>query len=179
MKDGVARFTFAHTARHVRVVSRTFVPADWASSDDRRALGLAVRAITIGDATRMTAVDLADPRLAPGFHTAPHPDGNARESVGEGVSWRWTRGVLSLPCGLWQPAATQVARRDTGGRNASGRDAGGRDIVLCVEFDPAASQCWVLPAPPQRLFRPETAARRARRRGDARHCASGDAAFAS
>ncbi|GAN83719.1 hypothetical protein Gaha_0100_014 [Novacetimonas hansenii JCM 7643] len=177
VRDGVARFTFAPTARHVRMVSRTFVPADWATCDDRRALGLAVQRITLGDGARMTAVDLSDPRIAAGFHVPPLPDVHGEGAGGEGVSWRWTKGVLSLPCDLWRDIPMQDTATTTGEKRRATR---GHDIVVCVEYDPAASQCWVLPAPPLRIFRPETAAaRHVRGGGGVRHCVSGAAASAS
>ncbi|MCW4591501.1 Hint domain-containing protein [Gluconacetobacter entanii] len=138
VKDGVACFIFPATARHVRVVSRTFVPADWAACDDRRALGLAVRRISLGDGMRMAEVDPADPRIAPAFHAPLHPDGT---DGAEGTAWRWTRETLSLPCALWR----------------TGTQARGREVMLRLEFDAAASQCWVLPAVPVRTFHPDPA----------------------
>ncbi|PYD61294.1 hypothetical protein CFR73_04370 [Novacetimonas maltaceti] len=162
VKGGVACFIFPATARHVRVMSRTFVPADWAACDDRRALGLAVRRISLGDGMRMAALDLADPRLAPGFHAPLHPDAT---DGAEGHAWRWMKGRLSLPCALW---------------HANNARAHGREVMLRIEFDATASQCWVLPVAPTRIFRPDAAATRpARSHGGQAYGAFGDAPSAS
>ncbi|PYD75946.1 Hint domain-containing protein [Novacetimonas pomaceti] len=128
-RDGVARFAFPARARHVRLVSRTFVPADWCASADRRALGIAVRRIALGETRQtMRLLDLDDPCLAPFFW----PD----EGTEKGT-WRWSRGILTLPRGLW------------------GDDRAEASVTLLVEYDATASQCWVIPPAPARIFMPD------------------------
>ncbi len=90
-----ARFVLPASARDVRLVSATSVPAHVVpgSSDDRR-LGVSLEALTLDDGltgSRPIAVD--DVRLAQGFHAVDR-DGAA--------AWRWTDGSALLPAELWQ-----------------------------------------------------------------------------
>ncbi|KQT46536.1 hypothetical protein ASG52_12455 [Methylobacterium sp. Leaf456] len=90
MQGLTARFVVPASARDVRLVSETSVPAHVVpdTSDDRR-LGVALAALTIDDGlTSARPIALDDARLGEGFHAV---NGGAR----------WTDGSAALPADLW------------------------------------------------------------------------------
>lgn len=97
--DGLtARFLLAAQASDVWLVSRTAVPMHTQDSTDNRALGVAVRCLSVDDGLacrRTVAAD--DPSLAEGFY--------GEEGDGD---MRWTNGRARLPASLWQGARGYV-----------------------------------------------------------------------
>jgi len=85
-----ARFVVPASARDVRLVSETSVPAHIVpGSSDNRRLGVALAALTIDDGlTGARAVELDDARLDEGFYAA-------------NSGARWTDGSAVLPADLW------------------------------------------------------------------------------
>ncbi len=90
-----ARFAVPAGAQAVWLVSHTTVPAEiFASSPDRRSLGVRVTALVMDDGSDTPSiVPLDDPRLCVGFHEVER-DGDA--------TWRWTAGRARLPASLWE-----------------------------------------------------------------------------
>ena len=83
----VRRFRLPASARGIRLLSRSAVPAEMRpDSTDRRRLGVAVSRLVYGG----EAIALTDPRLGAGWHAAEI-----------GGAWRWTDGAaeLALPGG--------------------------------------------------------------------------------
>ncbi len=110
LDEGLARFLIPVRARDVRLVSETFIPAEWSDSGDERRLGISINGLHINDGLRCSKnIDINDPRLDDGFH---YPESE------NGKSWRWTNGSLKLPSELWADCRTHVFLRvtmDSGG----------------------------------------------------------------
>ena len=76
--------------QHSRIVSRSASPAELGLARDPRALGVAVRRISVWQGARLQTVQADDDALAAGFH-AFEPDN----------AWRWTDGNAVLPSTLF------------------------------------------------------------------------------
>jgi hypothetical protein len=90
VRGRVRRFRVPASARSIRLLSRSAVPAEvWPDGTDRRRLGVAVSRLVYGG----EAIALTDPRLGAGWHAA--------ETGGADGAWRWTDGAaeLALPGG--------------------------------------------------------------------------------
>ena len=90
VRGRVRRFRLPASARSLRLLSRSAVPAEMRpDGTDRRRLGVAVSRLVYGG----EAIALTDPRLGAGWHAA--------ESGSAEVAWRWTDGAaeLALPGG--------------------------------------------------------------------------------
>jgi hypothetical protein len=84
----VHRFRLPAAARHVRLASRSAVPAHVRDdSDDYRCLGVAVSRIALDG----EPIALSDPRLGSGWHDAEAGDG-----ADAAPDWRWTSGDAGL-----------------------------------------------------------------------------------
>lgn len=91
-----ARFLLPAGARDVELISGSFLPS-WYGSSDRRQLGLSVRAIRIFDGLSVDRrIESQNERLCDGFYDA--------EGV-EADMWRWTNGCARLPVDLWSDCA--------------------------------------------------------------------------
>jgi hypothetical protein len=78
-------FRLPRTAKTIRLVSRSAVPAQVRDdSDDHRRLGIAVSRIVLDGAP----LPLTDARLESGWHDTEHD--------GAGTAWRWTNGDAGL-----------------------------------------------------------------------------------
>ncbi len=84
-------FILPEGARDIRLGSRTWRPADEATSDDKRHLGVAVRALEIDGRRQDLEI------LGAGWHPLEGEDGG---------HWRWTDGAASLPAGAREIAVT-------------------------------------------------------------------------
>jgi hypothetical protein len=83
-------FSLPATAGCVRVASRAAAPAELGLARDPRDLGVALSRIALRAGTRFRIVDMADDRLADGFH-GYETDGDRR----------WTNGDAVLPAALF------------------------------------------------------------------------------
>ncbi|WP_158923797.1 Hint domain-containing protein [Acidisphaera sp. S103] len=89
--DGMIRvFALPASARSVRIVSRSAVPAELGLARDPRELGVAVRRLVLRQGTWFRAIALTDPALQNGFHDPEPADGI-----------RWTNGDADLPVSLF------------------------------------------------------------------------------
>jgi hypothetical protein len=85
-RDGVYAFRIPPNPKSVFVASRTGVPAELGIARDPRALGVALRQVTISHSWKLKVLDAADERLATGFHGYEDSD-----------RLRWTNGHAALP----------------------------------------------------------------------------------
>jgi hypothetical protein len=118
-----AVFLFGHSARDVRVVSNTFVPAR-IGLGDRRELGVALYGLVfVGSGGKVRRVSLDDPRLGDGLHG---------DEASSGAYWRWTRGELVLDPQFWAGLTGQVA--------------------IYVNYNAQATRRWIPPARPTEVI---------------------------
>jgi hypothetical protein len=118
-----AVFLFGHSARDVRVVSNTFVPAR-IGLGDRRELGVALYGLVfVGSGGEVRRVSLDDPRLGDGLHG---------DEASSGAYWRWTRGELVLDPQFWAGLTGQVA--------------------IYVNYNAQATRRWIPPARPTEVI---------------------------
>jgi hypothetical protein len=86
------QFEFPASAQTVRLMSKTFVPADRSGGvGDPRRLGLLIRSMELIDSQGTAAIALDDPRLEFPYLVESNVE----------ATWRWTDGELHLPKGLW------------------------------------------------------------------------------
>src|SRR5271165_6914860 len=112
-----AVFLFRESARDVRVVSNTFVPAR-IGLGDMRELGVALYGLVfVGSGGEVRRVSLDDPRLGEGLHG---------DEASSGAYWRWTKGELVLDPQFWAGLTGQVA--------------------LFVNYNAQATRQWIPPA---------------------------------
>jgi len=117
--EGVAVFLLPKSAQDVRLLSTTFVPSDDLGHNlDARRLGLCVQGLSLSDGRATTQIALSEPALAEGFFP---------EEGADGREWRWTRGELALPAGLFANFA-------------------GPQIVLNVAYEGKLPRGWRAPA---------------------------------
>jgi hypothetical protein len=114
--SGLARFLLPATAKDVTLVSETFVPSNWGTTDTR-SLGIAITSLHVADGLTCTRdIPIDDVALADGFHS---------DEAQSGASWRWTNGRLPIPSSFWTDCRTHV--------------------FLKIAFDPTAGQRWIAP----------------------------------
>lgn len=107
----VARFRLPASARDLRLVSRSGVPAQTsAAGEDHRQLGVAVSEIRIDG----EMICLGDARLGPGWHRLEHGEG--------GEAWRWTDGEASLALAGGRVLEVELALTETYWRDASAEE---------------------------------------------------------
>jgi hypothetical protein len=95
-----AVFLLSDSARDVRLVSNTFVPARIGLGDSRE-LGVSLYGLAfVGSGGESRRVSLDDPRLAGGLH-------NDEATVG--AHWRWTKGELVLDPQFWAGLTERIA----------------------------------------------------------------------
>jgi hypothetical protein len=96
-----ATFRFPASARDVRLLSNTFIPALVGHGGDSRELGVSLTALSFsGDQCEHRAVPLDDERLNGGVYPQEGRDG---------VAWRWTKGDLPLSSDFWDGLSGNVA----------------------------------------------------------------------
>ena len=93
-------FLFGDSARNVRLVSNTFVPARIGQGDGRE-LGICLLGLSFaaGNGGELRSVSLDDGRLV----------GLYDDEAKSGAHWRWTKGELSLDPQFWAGMTGQVA----------------------------------------------------------------------
>ncbi|QND52050.1 hypothetical protein HB779_09115 [Phyllobacterium sp. 628] len=120
--DGVAGFLIPEWAREVRLISETFIPAEWSDSGDSRRLGISIHGLHINDGRHCNReISINDSRLGEGFHYL---------ETENGTSWRWTNGSLRLPRELWADCSSHIFLRVT-------MDPGGRPYWVALSNDKA------------------------------------------
>ncbi|MBV8104522.1 MAG: Hint domain-containing protein [Hyphomicrobiales bacterium] len=118
-----AVFLFRDTARDVRLVSNTFVPAR-IGLGDRRELGVALYGLAfVGSGGEARRVSLDDPRLGEGLHG---------DEASSGAYWRWTKGELVLDPQFWAGLTGQVA--------------------VFVNYNAQTTRQWIPPARPAEVI---------------------------
>ena len=85
----IARFVIEALPEDVWIVSRSFVPCNFAMTTDSRRLGVQIKAVMLDDGLEARTVGFDDPRLTAGFHAVE-------------AGFRWTDGRAKLPRELWQ-----------------------------------------------------------------------------
>jgi hypothetical protein len=87
------RFRLPATARGVRLVSRSAIPAEVSADNrDHRRLGVAVSRITLDG----EPIALTDPRLSSGWHDLEYDGAERGDGEGAAPAWRWTDGAAGL-----------------------------------------------------------------------------------
>jgi Hint domain len=95
-----AVFLLCDSARDVRLVSNTFVPARIGLGDNRE-LGVSLYGLAFeGSGGEARRVSLDDPRLAGGLHS---------DEATVGAHWRWTKGELVLDPQFWAGLTGHIA----------------------------------------------------------------------
>ncbi len=84
--DGTYRFRLPHASAHLRVVSRSGVPAELGTIRDGQPLGVALRRIIVRTADLERVIEASDASLSQGFH-----------GYEEALDLRWTDGDATLP----------------------------------------------------------------------------------
>ena len=112
-EGGAATFRFPASARDVRLLSNTFIPALVGYGGDSRELGVSLTGLSFsGDEGESRPVPLDDERLKEGLHPAEGKDG---------VAWRWTKGELVLSPDFWEGLSGNVALHVTCNNNNATR----------------------------------------------------------
>ena len=93
-------FLLCDSARDVRLVSNTFVPARIGLGDPRE-LGVCLCGLAfVGSGGEARRVSLDGPRLAGGLHS---------DEAAVGAHWRWTKGELVLDPQFWAGLTGPIA----------------------------------------------------------------------
>jgi Hint domain len=115
-----AVFLLPHSARDVRLMSNTFIPALVGGGADPRQLGVCLTGLSFfGGGGEPRSISLNDERLKGGLHP---------EEAESGVDGRWTKGELIIDPEFWEGASGPVA--------------------LLVTCDNAAARQWLAPPKP-------------------------------
>jgi hypothetical protein len=101
-EEGSAAFLFRADAKDVRLMSSTFSPSEFGSSDNRR-LGVMLLGLALsGSGGELRRISLDDGRLLDGVHEVEDHGGGLR---------RWTKGEFVLDPRLWEGLSGPIALR--------------------------------------------------------------------
>ena len=99
-EDDAAAFLFPASAKDVRLMSNTFVPAAFGLHDQRRLGVMVVGLVLSGSVGEPRRVSIDDDRLCDGLYGAEASGPNR---------WRWTNGEFVLDPGLWEGLSGQIS----------------------------------------------------------------------